>query len=82
MCNRLFAVGEPVGIAVRLVRVRAVGQFLAVGYTIAIAVGFGWVGSSKAFFGVCKSVVVRVVGRIGYDSFFRATTTFRGLAVI
>ena len=43
-CNRLFAVGETVGITIGIVRVRAVCQFLAVGYTIAVAVGFdvGW----------------------------------------
>ena len=35
MCNRLFAVGETIGITIGIVRVRAVGQFLAVGYTVA-----------------------------------------------
>ena len=65
MCNRLFAVGEAVGITVGLVRVRAVCQFFAVVDTIAIAVGLGGVGASGLFLRVGKSVVVRVVGRVG-----------------
>ena len=79
MCNRLFAVGEAVGITVGLVWVRAVGKFFAVVDTIAIAVRFAWVGSSKAFFSVAKSIVVRVVGRVGYDALGRASATFGGL---
>ena len=47
-----------------LVRVRAVGKFLAVGYTIAVAVGLGGVRACGLFLRVGKSVVVRVVGRV------------------
>ena len=45
MCNRLFAVGKPVGITVGIVRVRAVGKFFAVGDTVAITVRFCRIGS-------------------------------------
>ena len=40
-----FAVVKAVGIAVSLVRIGSVSKFLAVVDTVAITVGFVWVGS-------------------------------------
>ena len=62
MGNRLFAVGEPVGITVGLVRVRAV-RVPRRRLHHRRRCRLGRVRAS-GFFGVGKSVVVRVVGRV------------------
>ena len=64
-----FAVVKAVGITVGLIWIGSVSKFFAVVDAVAITVGFGWVGSGKYLFRVGKSVIVRVVGRVGYDPF-------------
>ena len=54
------------------------GKFFAVVDAIAIAIRLAWVGAGKAFFGIAKSIVVRVVCRVGYDAQGRASATFGG----
>ena len=71
----LFAVTKAIGITIGFVRIGAVCKFFTVIDAIAIAIRFTWIGAKGLLLSISQSIVVRVVGRVGYYALGRASAT-------
>ena len=70
-----FAIAKAIGVTIGFVRIGAVCKFFTVIDAIAIAVRFTWIGAKGLLLSISQSIVVRVVGRVGYDALGRTTAT-------